>query len=94
MQQLVIGGGLNSFGHSQGGPHTENENQPLPVQDEGHNVPPQGNDQETDPAKDKNPEFGYRQVKSQVDTLVEKLHIIEGSSVHRSIDLDSLTKFP
>jgi len=31
MQQLVIGRGLNSFGHSQGGPHTENENQPLPV---------------------------------------------------------------
>ena len=28
MQQLVIGGGQNSFGHSQGGPRIENENQP------------------------------------------------------------------
>ena len=31
IQQLVVGGGLNSSGHSQGGPQTENENQPLPV---------------------------------------------------------------
>ena len=31
MQQLVVRGGLNSFGHSQGGPQTENENQPLPI---------------------------------------------------------------
>ena len=64
VQQLVIGGGLNSSSHSQGGPQTENENQPPLVQDQGHNVPPQGNDQETDPSKDKNPEFGYGQVKS------------------------------
>ena len=28
MQQLVIGGGQNSFDHSQGGPRIENENQP------------------------------------------------------------------
>ena len=33
MQQLVIGGGLNSFGHSQEGPQTENENLPSPVQE-------------------------------------------------------------
>ena len=26
VQQLVVGGGLNSFGHNQGGPQTENEN--------------------------------------------------------------------
>jgi len=57
-------------------------------------VPPQGNDQETNPSKEKNPEFGHRQVKSQVETLAEKLRIIEGSNVHKSIDLDSLTKFP
>ena len=31
VQQLVIGEGLNSFGHSQGGPQTENENQPPPI---------------------------------------------------------------
>ena len=69
MQQLIVGGGLNSFRHSQGGPQTENENQPPPIQDQGHNVPPQGNDQETDPSKDKNPESRYGQVKSQVETL-------------------------
>ena len=40
MKQLVVGGGQNSFGHSQGGPQTENENQPLPEQDQGHNVLP------------------------------------------------------
>ena len=54
----------------------------------------QGNDQETDLSKDKNPESGYDQVKSQVETLAKKLHIIEGSSVHGSVDLDSLTNFP
>ena len=31
MQQLVVGGGQNSSGHSQGRPQTENENQPPPV---------------------------------------------------------------
>ena len=29
MQQLVVGGGLNSSGQSQNGPQTKNENQPL-----------------------------------------------------------------
>ena len=29
-----------------------------------------------------------------METLAEKLHIIEGSSTHGSIDLDSLTNFP
>ena len=47
-----------------------------------------------DPSRDKTLESGYDQVKSQVETLVEKLRIIEGSSVHGSIDLDSLTNFP
>ena len=42
---------------------------------------PRSNDLETDPSKDKNPESGYGQVKSQVETLTEKLRIIEGSSV-------------
>ena len=64
MQQLVVGGGQNSSGHSQGGPQIENESQPLPGQDQGHNIPPQGNDQEIDPFKDKNPESKYGQVKS------------------------------
>ena len=55
---------------------------------------PQGNDQEMDPFKEKTPEFGYGQVKSQVETLAKKLCIIEGSNAYRSINLDSLTNFP
>ncbi|KAL0011334.1 hypothetical protein SO802_006442 [Lithocarpus litseifolius] len=67
---------------------------PLPEQDQGHNIPPQDNDHETYPSKDKNLESRIGQVKSQVETLAEKLRIIEGSSTHGSVDLDSLTKFP
>ena len=67
----------------------------IPYQDRiSHNIPPQGNDQEVDPSKNKNPEFGYGQVKSQVETLAEKFRIIEGSNTHGSVDLDSLTNFP
>ena len=62
--------------------------------DQGHNIPPQGKDQEIDPSKDKDPKFRYGQVKSQVETLAKKLHIMEGSSAHGSVDLDSLTTFP
>ena len=80
--------------HSQGGLQTKNKNQPLLEQDQGHNILPQGNDQETDPFKDKNPKSRIGQVKSQMETLAEKLQIIEGSSAHGSIDLDSLTNFP
>ena len=72
VQQLVVGGGHNSSGHSQGGPKTENENQPPIEQDQGHKIPPQGNDQETNPSKDKNPESGIGQVKNQMETLAEK----------------------
>ena len=57
------------------------------------NIPRQGSDQEIDPSKDKNPKSRIGQVKSQMETLVEKLRIIEGSSAHGSIDLDSLTNF-
>ena len=53
---------------------------------------PRSNDLETDPSKDKNPESGYGQVKSQVETLAKKLCIMKGSNAHRSVDLDSLTK--
>ena len=66
VQELVVGGG-HSSGHSQGGPQTENENQPSSRQDQGHNVLPQGNGQEIDPSKDKNLESGINQVKSQVE---------------------------
>ena len=47
-----------------------------------------------DPPKVKNSEFGYGYVKSQVETLIEKIRIIEGSSVQENVDLDSLTNFP
>ena len=56
-------------------------------------MPPQGNDQEMDPSKDKTPESEYDQVRSQVETLTEKLRIIEGSNTHGSVELDSLTNF-
>ena len=46
-----------------------------------------------DLSKDKTPKFRYGQVMSQVETLVEKLCIIKSSSVHGSVDLDSLTNF-
>ena len=58
IQQLVVGGRQNSSGHSQGGPLAKSENHPPLVRDQGHNVLPQGNDQETNPSKDKNSEFG------------------------------------
>ena len=47
-----------------------------------------------DPPKVKNSEFGYGYVKSQVETLIEKIRIIEGSSVRENVDLNSLTNFP
>ena len=47
-----------------------------------------------DPLKDKTLESGYGQVKSQVETLIEKIRIIEGFSARGSVDLDSLTNFP
>ena len=62
--------------------------------DQGYNVPPQGNNQKIDPSKAKNPESGYGQVKSQVETITEKLHIIGGSNAYKSVNLDSLTNFP
>ena len=94
VQQLVVEEGQNFSGHSQRGPQIENENQPPPKQDQGHNISPQGNDQETYPSKDKNPESGISQVKSQMETLAEKLRIIEGSNAYGSVNLDSLTNFP
>ena len=33
VQQLVVRGGQNSSSHSQGGPQTENEDQPPPIQE-------------------------------------------------------------
>ena len=46
------------------------------------------------PPKDKTLESGYNQDKSQVETLTEKIRIIEGSSAQGSVYLDSRTSFP
>ena len=46
-----------------------------------------------DPSKDKTLESKYGQVKSQMETLAEKLRIIEGSSAHGSVDLNNLSNF-
>ena len=46
---------------------------PPPKQDQGHHITPQCGDQEIDPSKDKNPESGIDQVKSQMEILAEKL---------------------
>jgi len=75
----------------------KNENRPLPEPNQDQTTPPftpQGNKQEVDPSKDKISELGYGQVKIQVETLTEKILIIEGSSTRGSVDLDSLTNFP
>ena len=45
------------------------------------------------PSKDKTLESGYGQVKSQVETLTEKICIIEGSGARGSVNLDNLTNF-
>ena len=46
-----------------------------------------------DPSKYKTSKFGYGQVKSQVETLIEKICIIKGSSIEGSVNLNSLTNF-
>ena len=45
------------------------------------------------PPKDKTLEFGYSQDKSQVETLIEKMRIIESSDSRGNVDLASLTNF-
>ena len=59
-----------------------------------HHSPPQENNQEVDPPKDKTSKSGYGQVKGQVETLIEKICIIEGSSTRGSVNLNSLANFP
>ena len=46
------------------------------------------------PPRDKTSESSYGQVKSQLESLTEKIHIIEVSRARGSVDLDSLTNFP
>ena len=98
MQQLVVGWNRGSSGPTLEGftPHSENENRPPLEPNQDQTTPPftpQGNNQEVDPPKDKTSESGYKQVKSQVETLIEKICIIEGFGVGGSVDLDSLTSF-
>ena len=53
-----------------------------------------GGNFEFDPSKDKTSEFGFSQVKSLVETLEEKLRIIENLGFSGSVNFDSLTSFP
>ena len=46
------------------------------------------------PPRDKTSESSYGQVKSQLESLTEKIYIIEVSRARGSVDLDSLTNFP
>ena len=99
MQQLVVGRSQESSGPILEGSarYFGNETRPLPNPKQSQTTPPftsQGNNQEVDPPKDKTSEFGYSQVKSQVETLTKKIRIIEGSDTRGSVNLDSLINFP
>ena len=99
MQHLVVGGNQDSSNPTPEGsvPQSENETQPPPYPNQGQTTQPfipQGGDQELNPLKDKTLKSTYGQVKSQVETLTKKIHIIKGSTTRGSIDLDSLTNFP
>ena len=90
MQQLVVGENWESSSPILEGstPHSKNENQPSPNPNQGQTTPPftpQGYNQEVDPPKDKTLESGYGQVKGQVETLIEKICIIEGFSARGSM---------
>ena len=69
MQQLIVGGGRDSFGPTLKGfvPQSKNEAQPPQEPNQGQTAPPfvpQRGNQELNPSKDKTSESGYGQVKS------------------------------
>jgi len=47
-----------------------------------------------DPSKDKTSKSSYSQVKSHVETLTEKIRIMECLGSQGNVDLDNLTNFP
>ena len=99
MQQLVVGGGWDSYGPILKGPtpQFENKAQLPPEPNQGQSTPPfvsPRGDQELNLPRDKTSKSAYSQVKSQLESLTEKIHIIEGSGARGSVDLDSLTNFP
>ena len=59
-----------------------------------HHSPHKGLTKKWDPPKDKTSKSGYCQVQSQMETLIEKICIIEGSGTRWIVDLNSLTNFP
>ena len=59
-----------------------------------HPLVRRGINKEVDPSKDRTSESSYSQVKSQVETLTEKMCIMKSSGSQRNVDLDSLTNFP
>ena len=89
MQQLVVRGNWWSHGPfpESFAPYSENENQPTSKLNQDQTTPI------FTPIR-KQPESSYRQVKSQVETLIEKVRIIKGSGARGSVNLDNLTNFP
>ena len=89
MQQLVVRGNWWSHGPfpESFAPYYENENQPTSKLNQDQTTPI------FTPIR-KQGESSYRQVKSQVETLIEKVRIIKGSGARGSVNLDNLTNFP
>ena len=89
MQQLVVRGNWWSHGPfpESFAPYSENENQPTSKLNQDQTTPI------FTPIR-KQPESSYRQVKSQVETLIEKVRIIKGFGARGSVNLDNLTNFP
>ena len=52
-----------------------------------------GGNKEIDPSKDKTSKSSYNQVKSQVETLMEKMRIMVSSNTRGHVDLVYLTNF-
>ena len=89
MQQLVVRGNWWSHGPfpESFAPYSQNENQPMSKLNQDQTTPI------FTPIR-KQPESSYRQVKSQVETLIEKVRIIKGFGARGSVNLDNLTNFP
>ena len=89
MQQLVVRGNWWSHGPfpESFAPYSENENQPTSKLNQDQTTP-------IFTLIRNQPESSYRQVKSQVETLIEKVRIIKGFGARGSVNLDNLTNFP
>ena len=78
MQQFVVGGRHDSFGTTLEGPAPQSKNEAQLPPDQNHDrttppVGPQKGNKEVNPSKDKTSESSHSQIKSQVETLTEKM---------------------